>query len=41
MVLVTVGTPAEQDTIKVTEFAVELKITRAIITGPRVTALTS
>ena len=28
---------AEQDTIMVTELAVELKVTRAIATGPRIT----
>lgn len=36
-VLVAVGTPAEQDTIMVTELAVELKVTRAVTTGPRIT----
>ncbi len=36
MVLAT-GIPAEQDTIMVTEFAVELNVTRAVGTGPRIT----
>ena len=36
MVLAT-GVPAEQDTIMVTEFAVELNVTRAVATGPRIT----
>jgi hypothetical protein len=41
MVLVVAGTPAEQDTIMVTELAAELKITRAIRAGPRITVPTS
>ena len=36
-VLMALGTPAEQDTIMVTELAMELKVTRAIATGPRIT----
>jgi hypothetical protein len=36
-VLVAVGTPAEQDTIMVTEFAAELNVTRAVTAGPRIT----
>ena len=33
--------PVAQDTLMVTEFATELKITRAVGAGPRLTALTS
>ena len=35
--LVAVGAPVVQDTTRVTEFAVELKVTRAVAAGPRTT----
>ena len=31
------GTPVEQDTTMVTEFAAELNVTRAVTAGPRIT----
>ena len=32
-----VGVPAGQDTIMVTEFAVEVNVTRVVAAGPRIT----